>query len=146
VRKWIFNAAVASLVAAGAAACSSPPASPPREALPAGTAEVTINQATLPKTTAVRCTPIGSLTTITTGDSAVGMTAQISNETSLTAKSVSIKDHGGFTGSYQDKLDGNSANVRMAGQTYIIRGVADGFGVDNPSKRTTGTFVIRVAC
>ncbi|MGA9488750.1 MAG: lipoprotein LpqH [Mycobacterium sp.] len=128
------------------AACSTPSASPPRGALPAGTAEVTINHATLPATTAVKCTPIGSLTTITTGDSAAGVTALISNQAGLRAKSVSINDLGGFTGSYMDKLDGNAAEVTMAGQTYIIRGGADGFDTDNPSMRTTGTFAIRVAC
>lgn len=90
--------------------------------------------------------PIGSLTTITTGDSAAGVTALISNETGLTAKAVSINDLGGFTGSYMDKLDANRADVRMADQTYIIRGIANGFDTDNPSMRTTGTFAIRVAC
>ena len=146
MRKLFFNATAAALVAAGVGACSSPPASPPRGALPPGTAEVTINHATLPATTAVECMPIGSLTTITTGDSAAGVTALISNATGLTAKSVSIKGLGGFTGSYMDKLDGNAADVRMADQTYIIHGIADGFDADNPSMRTTGTFAIRVAC
>ena len=107
---------------------------------------MTINHATLPTTTAVKCLPIGSLTTITTGDSAAGVTALVSNSIGLTAKSVNIKDLGGFTGSYMDKLDGNIADVRMADQTYIISGVADGFDADNPSMRTTGRFAIRVAC
>jgi ipoprotein LpqH len=146
VRKRFFNATAVALVAAGVGACSSPPASPPKGALPAGTAEVTINHRTLPAATAVECMPIGSLTKITTGDSTAGVTAFISNETGLTAKSVSIEDLGGFTGSYMDKLDANAANVTMAGQTYIIRGSADGFDTDNPSIRTTGTFAIRVAC
>jgi lipoprotein LpqH len=146
MQKWFFNAMAAGLVAAGVAACSSPSAPTPKESLPPGTAEVTINHGTLPRITAVKCKPIDSMTTITTGDSAAGITAQISNAANLTAKSVSINDLGGFTGSYLDKLDGNAANVRMAGQTYIIDGVADGFDTDNPSKRTTGTFAIRVAC
>jgi lipoprotein LpqH len=146
VQKRFVNATAAALVAASVGACSSPPASPTRGALPAGTAEVTINHGTLPTTTAVKCTPIGALTTITTGDSTAGVTALISNETGLTAKSVTIKDLSGFTGSYLDKLDGHSAEVRMADQTYIIRGIADGFDTDNPSMRTTGTFAIRVAC
>jgi len=146
MRKWFFNAAAAALVAAGVGACSSPPASPPRGALPAGTAEVTINHGTVPTTTAVECMPIGSLTKITTGDSAAGLTALISNQAGLTAKSVSINGLGGFTGSYMDKLDGNTADVRMADQTYIIRGSASGFDTANPSMRTTGTFAIRVAC
>jgi hypothetical protein len=106
---------------------------------------VTINNRALPATTAVKCAPIGSLTTITTGDPAAGVTALVSNETGLTAKSVSINDLGGFTGSYMDGLDGKT-DVRMTGETYIIRGTADGFDTDNPSMRATGTFAIQVAC
>jgi hypothetical protein len=146
VQKRFFNATAAALIAAGAAACSSSlPAAAPPGALPAGTARVTVNNRALPVTTAVKCAPIGSLTTITTGDPAAGVTALVSNETGLIAKSVSINDLGGFTGSYMDGLDGKT-DVRMTGETYIIRGTADGFDTDNPSMRTTGTFAIQVAC
>ncbi|WP_331242535.1 lipoprotein LpqH [Mycobacterium intracellulare] len=146
VQKRFFNTTAAALVASGIAACSSAPlASPPSDALAAGTARVTINDKELPATTSVKCSPIGALTTITTGDTAAGVTALISNETGLTAKSVSITNLGGFTGSYMKGLDGN-AGVSMTGQTYMIRGTADGFDTDHPSVRTTGTFAIRVAC
>jgi ipoprotein LpqH len=145
VQKRFFNATAAALIAAGVGACSSPPASPPPGALPAGTAKVTINQRALPATTAVTCSPIGSFTTIATGDTAAGVTALVSNETGLTVKSVSINDLGGFTGSYMEGLDGK-VDVSMAGQTYIIRGTADGFDTDKPSMRATGTFAIQVAC
>jgi lipoprotein LpqH len=146
VQKRFFNATAVALIAAGIAACSSSPAaSPPRGALPAGTARVTINSRALPATTAVKCAPIGSLTTITTGDPAAGVTALVSNETGLIAKSVSINDLGGFTGSYMEGLDGKT-DVSMAGETYVIRGTAHGFDTDNPSMRTTGTFAIQVAC
>jgi hypothetical protein len=145
VQKRFFNATAAALIAAAIGACSSsPPASPPG-ALPAGTARVTINNRALPATTAVKCAPIGSLTTITTGDTAAGVTALVSNGAGLTAKSVSINDLGGFTGSYMEGLDGKT-DVTMTGETYIIRGTADGFDTDNPSMRTTGTFAIQVAC
>jgi lipoprotein LpqH len=93
----------------------------------------------------VECSPIGWLTTITTGDTAAGVTALVSNETGLTAKAVSINDLGGFTGSYMEGLDGK-ADVSMKGRTYIIRGTADGFETDNPNVRATGTFAIQVAC
>ena len=146
MQKPFVNAMAAALVAAGATACSSSPsASPAPGALPSGTARVTINARDLPATTAVKCAPIGSLTTITTGDTAAGVTALVSNETGLTAKSVTITDVGGFTGSYMNGL-GGKADVSMAGRTYIIRGTADGFDTDNPSVRTTGTFAIHVAC
>jgi ipoprotein LpqH len=145
VQKRFFNATAAALVAAGVGACSSPSASPPRGTLPAGIAKVTINHRDLPATTAVKCSPIGSLTTIATGDTAAGVTVVVSNETGLAAKSVSINDLGGFTGSYIEGLDGK-ADVSMTGQTYIIRGTADGFDTDKPSMTATGTFAIQVAC
>jgi lipoprotein LpqH len=145
VQKRFFNVAAAALIAAGVGACSSsPPASPPG-ALPPGTARVTINNRALPATTAVKCLPIASLTTITTGDTAAGVTALVSNETGLIAKSVSINDLGGFTGSYMEGLN-RKADVSMTGVTYLIRGIADGFNADNPSMRTTGTFAIQIAC
>jgi hypothetical protein len=146
MQKPFVNAMAAALVAAGATACSSSPsASPPPGALPTGTARVTINARDLPATTAVKCAPIGSLTTITTGNATAGLTALVSNETDLKAKSMSITDLGGFTGRYMRELEGK-ADVRMAGRTYLIRGTADGFDTDNPSVRTTGTFAIHVAC
>jgi ipoprotein LpqH len=146
VQKRFFNATAAALIAAGTAACSSsPPASPPPGALPAGTARMTINDKALPATTAVKCAQIGSLTTITTGDTAAGVKALVSNETGLTAKSVTITGLGGFTGSYMKGLD-SKGDVSMTAQTYIIRGTADGFVTDNPSVRTPGSFAIQVAC
>jgi hypothetical protein len=146
VQKRFFNATAAAVIAAGIGACSSSPAASPLPGpLPPGTARVTINNKALPATTAVKCAPIGSLTTITTGDTAAGVTAVVSNETGLTAKTVSINDLGGFTGSYVEGLDGKT-DVSMTGETYIIRGTADGFDIDNPSMRATGTFAVQVAC
>ena len=106
---------------------------------------MTINDRALPATTAVQCVQIGSLTMITTGETAAGVKALVSNETGLTARSVTITDLAGFTGSYMQGLDGK-ADVSMTAQTYILRGSADGFVADNPSARTTGTFAIQVAC
>jgi lipoprotein LpqH len=109
VRKRLVNATAAAVMAAGIGACSSSPsASPPPGALPAGTARVTINNRALPAMTAVKCAPIGSLTTITTGDTAAGVTAVVSNETGLTVKSVRINDLCGFTGSYMEGLAGET--------------------------------------
>ncbi|SPM34972.1 hypothetical protein BN000_04158 [Mycobacterium rhizamassiliense] len=82
---------------------------------------------------------------ITTGDTAAGTNAVVSNQNSLTAKSVNITDLGGFTGSYTHGLDGK-ADVTMNGYTYTIRGNAEGFDINNPSMRAAGTFTIKVAC
>jgi hypothetical protein len=145
MRKKFFNAAAAALVAAGAAACSSPTASAPPGEIPAGTARVTINDRALPTVNAVKCTPIRSLTVITAGNEGEGVTALVSNETGLEAKTISINDLGGFTGRYMNGLEGK-AHVSMAGHTYIFHGTADGFDSQNPSVRTTSRFAIKVSC
>jgi ipoprotein LpqH len=143
--KMFFNAAAAALVASGAAACSSPAAAPPPGEIPAGTARVTINDKALPVVNAVKCLPIRSLTTITAGNETAGVTALVSNDAGLEAKTISINDMGGFTGSYMSGL-GGKADVSMTGRTYIIRGTADGFDTANPHVRTTSTFAIQVSC
>jgi lipoprotein LpqH len=125
-------------------ACSpSPPVQP--GTLPPGTAQVTIDNKDMPETHTVRCTSIESLTTIATGNAAVGVDALVSNKDALNPKSVSIHGLGGFTGSYVEGLQGQ-ANATRRGQTYIIRGTAAGFRQNDPSARTTGTFVVKVAC
>jgi lipoprotein LpqH len=148
VHKRFRNASVAVVVAASISACSlSPGATPPQPGtLPAGTAQVTINDQALPLTRTVTCMPVGSLTMITTGDTAAGTNAVVSNQNSLTAKVVNITDLGGFTGSYTHGLDGSKADVAMTGYTYTIRGSAEGFDTKNPSMRAAGTFTIKVAC
>ena len=137
-------AAAATLAVAG---CSSGPPDyqPAPGTLVAGTAQMTVNGQNIGTTEAVQCTPAGSLTTITTGDQASGISALISNKDELTAAAVGINNVGGFTGSYNAGL-GGTAKVTMTGRTYDITGTADGFDTANPSFRTSGTFAIKVAC
>jgi len=137
---------VVAAVVLGVAGCSSPPDyTPAPGTLVAGTAQLTVNGQNIGKTEAVQCTPAGSLTTITTGDQASGVTALISNKDELTTEAVGINNVGGFTGSYNRGL-GGEAKVTMTGRTYDITGTADGFATANPSFRTSGTFAIKVAC
>jgi lipoprotein LpqH len=145
MQKQFFSAAAAVLAVAGTAACSSPTGSPPPGEIPAGTARVTINDRAFPAVNAVKCMPIRSLTTITAGNAAAGVTALVSNETGLEAKTISINDMGGFTGRYMSGLEGK-ADVSMTGRTYILRGTADGFDTANPSVRTSSTFAIELSC
>ena len=65
-----------------------------------------VNGQNIGTTEAVQCTPAGSLTTITTGDQASGVTALISDKDELTAETVGINNVGGFTGSYNAGLGG----------------------------------------
>lgn len=97
----------------------------------------------------MKCTPIGSITEVTTGGteafSRPGTLTLVSSEKALHATSVNISDLGGFTGSYAAGLQG-VADVSLQGYTYTIRGQADGFETANPNAKTTGTFIIKVAC
>jgi lipoprotein LpqH len=108
----------ATLVVGTIAGCSSgpPPAKPQPGELVAGTAHVSINGKDTGTTEAVQCVPAGTLTTITTGDNASGVTAMVSNNAGLVAESVSINNLGGFTGSYNADL-GGTATVTMIGAT-----------------------------
>ena len=138
--------ASALAIACAAAGCSSPPPAKPQPgSLVVGTAQVTVNDADAGTTHAVQCSAAGSLTTITTGDDQSGVTALVSNKGGLTAETVTIRNLGGFTGSYNAGL-GGEADVTMTGRTYAITGTADGFATDQPSFRTNGTFAIKVAC
>lgn len=142
----LIHLSTAIVIAAALGACSSRPATPASaERLPAGTAKVTINDRALPQTHSVKCLPLGSLTTIATGNPAAGITVFVSSKNALRARSVTITDVGGFTGSYLEGLAGK-ADVTLNDQTYMIRGSADGFDADNPSQRATGRFTIQVAC
>jgi hypothetical protein len=139
--------ALAGLAAlAAVAGCSSPPpAKPEPGTLVIGTAAVTVNDVDAGTTDAVTCTTAGALTTITTGGADSGVTALVSNKGELTAESVSIRNLGGFTGSYNAGLGGD-ATVTMTGRTYAITGSAQGFATDKPSFRANGTFDVKVAC
>ena len=138
---------VAAVTIASVAGCSSPP--PPEKPQPGtlvvGTAQVTVNDADAGTTDAVQCSVAGPLTTITTGDEQSGVTAVVSNADALAAESVTIRNVGGFTGSYNAGL-GGEAKVTQTGRTFDIEGTADGFQTDQPSFRTGGTFAIKVAC
>ncbi|WP_231980310.1 lipoprotein LpqH [Mycobacterium sp. E2497] len=137
--------ATALLVATSVGACSPSYNAAAPGTLPGGTAQLTINDGASRQSGTVTCLPLGWLTRITTGDTAEGVTAFVSNENAVGARSVNINDVGGFTGSYVEGLQGE-AYVSMTGHTYTIRGTAEGFDTDKPSIRTTGRFTIKVAC
>ncbi len=144
----VIGTAILAGVTAGAAACSSSPpqATTPPGALSPGTAQFTIDGRDAGTTHAVRCSPAGFLTTISTGDDTSGISAMVSNEDELTAESVSFRDVGGFTGSYNAGLGEPAATVSMTGRTYDISGTARGFRTNNASFSTQSRFTVKVAC
>ena len=147
MQKRFAAASLSALTLGCIAGCSSsPPAAPPQPgALPPGTAQTTINDANPATTYNVKCTPAETLTTINTGDPAAGVAVVVDNERNLDVKVVSIRNLGGFTGTYMKDLQGQ-AEGSMTGKTYTITGIAEGFNTDNPSARNSGTFAIKVSC
>ncbi|TPG28330.1 hypothetical protein EAH80_27310 [Mycobacterium hodleri] len=129
-------------MAAWVAGCSAPP---PAETRPGtlllGTAHVTVNDTDTGITDQVTCTVVGPVTTIVTGNGQSGMTALVST----TAQSVRIRNLGGFTGDYTAGF-GRAPTVTRTGRSYTISGTADGFFTSQPAIRTSGTFIIDVAC
>lgn len=145
VRRALLVATVGATIAVAGCSSSPPPSPPQPGSLVAGTAAITVNDNDLGQFESVQCTPAGTVTTITTGDDSSGTTAVVSNSDGLSAQLISIRDLGGFTGSYNQGL-GGQAKVVLSGNTYTITGTADGFNTDAPSFRTNGTFTIKVAC
>lgn len=134
------------LLAGGMAACSTvkPPNKIPGE-LNAGASEVTIAGAVVARSTSVSCSPEGTVTTIDTGSKDEGTTSTVSNDGGLGAKSVVLRNVGGFSGSYWEGL-GDAGRVTMKDRTYEITGTAMGYSADDPIHRKPETFSIRVAC
>lgn len=145
MRRALLVATAGAAVAVAGCSSNPPPPPPQPGTLVAGTAAVTVNDNDLGQFKSVQCTAAGRQTTITTGDDSSGSTAVVSRGDGLNAQLVSIRDLGGFTGSYNQGL-GGEAKVTLTGNTYTITGTADGFNTDAPSFRTNGTFTIKVAC
>ncbi|WP_161600577.1 lipoprotein LpqH [Mycolicibacterium hodleri] len=126
--------------------CSSPSSAPRQQgSMPVGTAEVTVNDQKLATSKSVACSIEQATTTIQTGDDNAGTTVIVDNSGKPVARSVVIRNLGGFTGSYSQDL-GPSADVKWTGRTVTVAGTADGFNADNPSVRATGQFSIAVSC
>jgi len=85
------------------------------------------------------------MTRIRTGIDSSGVNAMVSNADNLKAKFVRLRDLDGFTGSYEQELQGE-ATVTMTGPTYHINGAALGFDKETPTRLKAETFTITVSC
>jgi ipoprotein LpqH len=145
-----FVAVGALAVVAGIAGCSSSSPSPPQPpgALPVDTAHITVNGQSAGTMRSVTCSQVDQYMNIDTGDNKTGVSAVVQSVQGgfkLAAKSVQIRNLGGFSGNYVDGIVGN-ADATVAGNSYTISGTADGFNTDKPDTRTTATFQIKASC
>ncbi len=145
--RLLGDAAAVLVVGAVTAGCSSAPA--PSASAPgtlvAGTAKVVIDDNEAASTEAVSCLALEWLTIVAVGDHGAGVTAYVSNNAGLYATLVSIRNLGGFTGSY-NAGHGDEATVRLTGSTYDITGTARGFDTAHPGTTVPGAFAIKASC
>jgi hypothetical protein len=144
--KTELGVAVAAVLLAGAAAgCSDTAASPQPGVLPPGTAVLSVDGKDVGTTYSVRCQSIDWLTRIQTDIAGSSVNAMVSAADTLTADFVRLRDLNGFTGSYEQQLQGE-ATVTMTGPTYHITGAALGFNKATPTRLKAETFAIKVSC
>ncbi len=135
-----FPAAVALLLAAGVAGCSSPPA-----ALGTHDARVIINGEATSALQPVTCYQDGQSWTIKTLDKEPGFTATLQLGDTVTAQAVEIRNLGNFTGTFwNDNLGKASAKVNQG--KFTVSGEAQGAFADKPNQSTTATFDITTTC
>jgi hypothetical protein len=139
MKRW-FPAAVALLVAAAVAGCSTPPA-----ALGTHEAKVIINGEATNALQPITCTQNGQSWTIETVDKEPGFTATIKLGDTITAQAVDIRNLGNFTGTYWDDNLGK-ASAKVSQGKFTVSGEAEGAFVDKPHQSTTATFDISTGC
>jgi ipoprotein LpqH len=138
-------AAAAALTMAAIAGCSSDKAGPRPGVLPPGTAVLSVEGKDVGTTYSVRCESIDWMTKIHTSIAGSSVNAMVSNADKLKAKFVRLHDLDGFTGSYEQQLQGE-ASVTMTEATYHIDGAALGFNKSEPTRLKAETFTIKVSC
>jgi ipoprotein LpqH len=124
---------------------SSSPAAIPAEQLPPGTAHLRVNGQDVAVQHHIRCHSEQFYTTVEVGDDSAGLAAVVRNASAPAVESVQIRNVAGFTGSFWTGL-GGEATVTINGPVLTVRGTADGFKADEPSRRVTGTFDLTAAC
>lgn len=136
-----------SLMLLALAGCSSSShlAHSPATALGSGSAQVSIGDGGATTSNAVNCVTLGSTTRISIGNPTAGVSLVVDDARNLVAREVTINNLGGFTGSYQQDLQGD-AGVGMVGATYRVAGTAVGLSANGPTTMTTERFSIAVAC
>lgn len=141
-----FSAVAGMIVVLGAlTACSSSEeavkAAP--GSLSPGTARITIDGRSA-TTTDLMCTNVSQLLLIKAGGGA-GFDLAVDRTSGLTAKSLTIRDYDGFSGSYEEALQG-SAHVSKTNTMFTIAGSAQGFTSAKPSERVMRDFTVDVVC
>lgn len=137
-------AATASIVVGGVG-CSSGAVEQGGTRTPPGVARLTVDDQEAGRFEAVQCIPAKNTTAIAIGTEPVLVVAAVSSADGLGLDWIRFNDANGFTGGYNDGLNG-AAKVAMRDATYEISGIATGFHTGNPSRPATATFSLEITC
>lgn len=143
--KIMKAAAAAIVIVGGGVGCSFARVDQAETRTPPGVAQVTVDGEDAGRFELVQCVPARNTTAITIGAEPAVVHATVSSADSLGLDWIRFRDANGFTGSYNDGLNG-TAKVDLRDTTYQISGTASGFKKDNPSVSTTATFSMEVTC
>ncbi len=154
----ILLAAVASTAAVGCApAAPSPPIStpvaapaPPPEpelarSVAPGRAQVIVNGDTGP-TGPVSCSTDDGLTTISVGESSLGVSVIVTDDAVPTVRSVTIGDVGGVALGYATGTASEVPTAYRNGPTVIVSGSGSGTDSSDPARVVASSYQIAVAC
>ncbi|MGB5113111.1 MAG: lipoprotein LpqH [Mycobacterium sp.] len=152
----ILPAAVATIMAPGCASAPAPtpvsipaPVVPPRpvpaNSVPPGRAQVIVNGDTGP-TGPVVCSTDDGLTTISVGDSSLGVTVVVTDDDMPAVRSVSIGDVGGVALGFAVGTASQAPTAYRNGATVIISGSGSGTDSMDPARVVASSYQIAVAC
>jgi len=128
------------------AAPVTPPAPVPASTVAPGQAQIIVNGDTGP-TGPVGCSTDDGLTTITVGESSLGVSVVVTDEDVPAVRSVSIGDVGGVAlGFATGAVNSTMPTARRNGETVIISGSGAGTDSANPARVVDSSYQIAVAC
>lgn len=137
--------AVTASIVAGGVGCSSGAVDQGGTRTPPGVARLTVDDQEAGRFEAVQCIPTKNTTAITIGTDPGVVVVAVSSADGLGLDWIRFNDANGFTGGYNDGLNG-TAKVAMKGATYEISGTATGFHTRDPSRPATATFSMEISC
>lgn len=125
------------------------PAAPPEPALAStvapGRAQIIVNGETGP-TGPVVCWTDDGLTTISIGDSSLGVSVVVTDDDMPSVRSVSIGAVGGVALGFAVGAAGTAPTAHRNGETVIVSGSGSGTDSTDPARVVESSYQIAVAC
>lgn len=138
-------AAAPAPVSSSAPAPVAPPTPVPASSVPPGVAQVIVNGDTGPAGP-VSCTSDDGLTTISIGDSSLGVSVIVTDDAMPAVRSVTIGDVGGVALGFATGTTAQAPNAYRNGGTVIVSGTGSGTDSEDPAHIVESAYRIAVAC